>query len=75
MLFIGGPCTLGPGMVVGPEKKEFIRAHHDIIKDNAVAKYLSKAQKVNKPFVSSHLTALKVLFPVGWKIGQERACL
>lgn len=45
MLFIGGPCTLGPGMVVGPEKKEFIRAHHDIIKDNAVAKYLSKAQK------------------------------
>lgn len=30
MLFAGGPCTEGPGMVVGPELREPIRSHHDI---------------------------------------------
>eukprot|EP01137_Pigoraptor_chileana_P023714 Opistho-2@90474 len=43
MLFIGGPCTQGPGIVVGNELKEPIRSHHDIEKDNA--KYAKKASK------------------------------
>ncbi|XP_014666484.1 PREDICTED: protein transport protein Sec23A-like [Priapulus caudatus] len=43
MLFIGGPCTQGPGMVVGEELKYPIRSHHDIEKDNA--KYVKKAIK------------------------------
>ena len=45
MLFIGGPGTQGPGMVVGDELKLPIRSHHDIEKDNA--KYMRKAMKVN----------------------------
>jgi protein transport protein SEC23 len=52
MLFAGGPCTEGPGMVVGPELKEPIRSHHDIERDNA--KYYRKASKVN--LLSSLLT-------------------
>lgn len=43
MLFIGGPCTQGPGMVVDDELKFPIRSHHDIEKDNA--KYMKKALK------------------------------
>eukprot|EP00127_Corallochytrium_limacisporum_P000551 Clim_evm7s18 gene=Clim_evmTU7s18 len=43
MSFIGGPCTIGPGMVVGIELKEAIRSHHDIEKDNV--KYMKKAIK------------------------------
>lgn len=43
MLFTGGPCTEGPGMVVGPELREPIRSHHDIEKDNI--KYYKKALK------------------------------
>ncbi|XP_033626935.1 protein transport protein Sec23A-like [Asterias rubens] len=43
MLFIGGPGTQGPGMVVGDELKLPIRSHHDIEKDNA--KYMRKAMK------------------------------
>ncbi|XP_038074686.1 protein transport protein Sec23A-like [Patiria miniata] len=43
MLFIGGPGTQGPGMVVGDELKTPIRSHHDIEKDNA--KYMRKAMK------------------------------
>jgi len=43
MLFIGGPCTQGPGKVVGDELKFPIRSHHDIEKDNA--KYMKKALK------------------------------
>jgi protein transport protein SEC23 len=35
MLFAGGPCTEGPGIVVGPELKEPIRSHHDIDRDQA----------------------------------------
>ncbi|XP_041353261.1 protein transport protein Sec23A-like isoform X2 [Gigantopelta aegis] len=43
MLFVGGPCTQGPGMVVGDELKHPIRSHHDIEKDNC--KYMKKAMK------------------------------
>jgi protein transport protein SEC23 len=45
MLFSGGPCTEGPGMVVGPELRESIRSHHDIDRDNI--KYYKKALKVS----------------------------
>ena len=44
MLFMGGPCTQGPGMVVDDELKHPIRSHHDIEKDNC--KYMKKAMKV-----------------------------
>uniref|UniRef100_A0AAX7SN97 Protein transport protein SEC23 n=1 Tax=Astatotilapia calliptera TaxID=8154 RepID=A0AAX7SN97_ASTCA len=43
MLFIGGPPTQGPGMVVGDELKTPIRSWHDIQKDNA--RHLKKATK------------------------------
>lgn len=44
MLFIGGPCTQGPGMVVGESLKDPIRSHHDLEKENC--KYHKKACKV-----------------------------
>lgn len=43
MLFIGGPCSQGPGQVLNDDLKEPIRSHHDIHKDNA--KYMKKAIK------------------------------
>lgn len=43
MMFVGGACTQGPGMVVGDELKFPIRSHHDIEKDNC--KYMKKAMK------------------------------
>ncbi|KAH3762957.1 copii coat protein [Pelomyxa schiedti] len=43
MCFVGGPCTQGPGMVVGDTLSDTIRAHHDLIKDKA--KYFTKAQR------------------------------
>lgn len=43
MLFLGGPCSQGPGQVVNDELKQPIRSHHDIHKDNA--KYMKKAIK------------------------------
>uniref|UniRef100_A0A8C9FP37 Protein transport protein SEC23 n=1 Tax=Pavo cristatus TaxID=9049 RepID=A0A8C9FP37_PAVCR len=43
MMFIGGPATQGPGMVVGDELKLPIRSWHDIEKDNA--KYVKKGTK------------------------------
>lgn len=46
MLFAGGACTHGPGMVVGEELKTPIRSWHDIKEDNA--KFLKKAMKVRK---------------------------
>ena len=44
MLFMGGPCTQGPGMICDEELKVPIRSHHDIDKDNA--KHMKKAIKV-----------------------------
>lgn len=41
MTFVGGPCTIGPGMVVGAELRESIRSHHDIDADRA--KYYKKS--------------------------------
>ncbi|EGW35731.1 uncharacterized protein SPAPADRAFT_58928 [Spathaspora passalidarum NRRL Y-27907] len=43
MLFTAGPCTLSPGLIVGPQLKEPIRSHSDIDKDNA--KHFKKATK------------------------------
>lgn len=43
MLFMGGPCTLGPGMIIDDDLKNTIRSHHDIEKDNC--KYMKKAIK------------------------------
>ncbi|XP_064456633.1 protein transport protein Sec23B-like [Ornithodoros turicata] len=43
MLFTGGACTQGPGMIVGEELKVTIRSHHDISKDNC--KHMRRAIK------------------------------
>ncbi|CAD5233025.1 unnamed protein product [Bursaphelenchus xylophilus] len=43
MTFIGGACTVGPGMVCNEELKSPIRSWHDIKEDNAV--YMRKAIK------------------------------
>lgn len=43
MMFLGGPCTIGPGMIVDDDLKNTIRTHHDIDKDSA--KYLKKASE------------------------------
>lgn len=43
MLFIGGACSQGPGMVVGESLKDPIRSHHDLEKDSC--KFYKKACK------------------------------
>jgi protein transport protein SEC23 len=43
MLFAGGACSQGPGMVLNDDLKQPIRSHHDIDKDNA--KFMKKATK------------------------------
>lgn len=43
MMFVGGPCSQGPGQVVNDDLKEPIRSHHDIHKDNA--KFMKKGIK------------------------------
>lgn len=43
MVFSGGPCTIGPGMVVGLELRESIRSHNDVDADRA--KYYKKASQ------------------------------
>lgn len=35
MLFAAGPCTVGPGTIVGTELKEMLRSHNDLEKDHA----------------------------------------
>jgi len=44
-LVVGGPCNMGPGMVVGEELAETIRSHLDLQKDTANAKYTKDALK------------------------------
>jgi protein transport protein SEC23 len=36
ILFTGGPCTQGPGLIVGPDLTEPIRGYHEINKEMAV---------------------------------------
>ncbi|EJU02357.1 hypothetical protein DACRYDRAFT_22029 [Dacryopinax primogenitus] len=43
MVFAGGACTEGPGLVVGDELREAIRSHHDIDRDGA--KHYKRATK------------------------------
>lgn len=35
MVFMGGACTQGPGMLVSPELREPLRSHHDLNKEKA----------------------------------------
>ena len=49
MLFMGGPCTQGPGMVVDDNLENTIRSWYDIEKDNN--KFMKKATKVNQKSV------------------------
>jgi protein transport protein SEC23 len=35
MMFVGGPATVGPGLIVGQNKAENIRSHADLQKNNA----------------------------------------
>lgn len=58
MLFIGGPCTQGPGMIADDDLKLPIRSHHDIDKDNA--RFMKKAIKhfealANRAAANSHI--------------------
>lgn len=43
MLFSGGPCTEGPGLVVGPALKEPMRSHNDMEKE--ITKHVKRATK------------------------------
>jgi protein transport protein SEC23 len=43
MLITGGPCNVGPGMVVGEELSETIRSHLDLSKNSNNARYTKNA--------------------------------
>lgn len=45
LLYSGGVCTVGPGMIVGTPLNEVIRHHLDLQKETANAKYVKKALK------------------------------
>ena len=44
-MFIGGPCTVGPGQVVGINLVETIRSYLDISQENDSCKYMKNAVK------------------------------
>lgn len=41
MVFMGGPCTMGPGLVVTDDLKEALRSHHEIKKELAKHMHVS----------------------------------
>merc|ERR1719199_2025767 len=57
MLLTGGPCNVGPGMVVGEELSETIRSHLDLSKNNPNAKYTRPALKFYTSLASRAVAA------------------
>jgi protein transport protein SEC23 len=57
MLFTGGPCTVGPGQIVGSKLEEPMRSHHDIEKETGNTKYLKKALKHYQAVAKRAVTA------------------
>jgi protein transport protein SEC23 len=57
MLMTGGPCNVGPGMVVGEELSETIRSHLDLTKNSPNAKYTPKALKFYTSLASRAVAA------------------
>ncbi|VEU22800.1 DEKNAAC103874 [Brettanomyces naardenensis] len=45
LLFSGGPCTQGPGKIVGTPLKEPLRSHHDIEHDSKVEKQYKESSQ------------------------------
>jgi len=56
-LFTGGPCTTGPGQMVGREMAEPMRCHHDIEKETSTTKHLKKAVKHYQAVAKRAVTA------------------
>merc|ERR1719336_1303849 len=56
-LIVGGPCNVGPGMVVGEELAETIRSHLDLQRDTANAKYTKNALKFYTSLASRAVAA------------------
>lgn len=59
MLFAGGPCTQGPGIVTTNDLKETIRTHHDIDKGTSNAQCVSHCCAIDPPRTRAFL-----LFPL-----------
>jgi len=45
VLLTGGPCSVGPGMIVGTAFSEIVRSHLDLQKETSNAKYSKSAQQ------------------------------
>lgn len=43
MTLLGGPCTIGPGTIVGVKLKEMLRSHYDITNETSNTKYMKKS--------------------------------
>ena len=62
MLFTGGPCTVGPGQIVGSKLEEPMRSHHDIEKETGNTKALQAAAP--SPPTITHPALLHHLLPL-----------
>ncbi|KAM3130641.1 hypothetical protein pb186bvf_017233 [Paramecium bursaria] len=60
LFFAGGPCTIGPGQIVGQFYEETIRSYLDIQKEAPNTQYMSKAKKfyneLTQKAIKSNLT-------------------
>lgn len=45
MLFVGNPCTIGPGQMIDLELKYNLRGYLDIQKEDESCKHMKKATK------------------------------
>lgn len=45
MFFTGGPCTIGPGQIIGLKLDENLRSYYDLNKENDMAKHVKKTTK------------------------------
>jgi protein transport protein SEC23 len=70
VMFTGGPCTVGPGQVVGLKLEDTLRSYNDISKDNDLCKYMKKASKYYQDLSKRAIKSQQVVDIYGFTVDQ-----
>ncbi|KRW99808.1 Zinc finger, Sec23/Sec24-type [Pseudocohnilembus persalinus] len=68
--FLGGPCTVGPGLVVEEDLAFTIRGYLDIQKENQYCKYINKAKKYYNSLTQRAVKVMTVVDTYAFSVDQ-----
>ncbi|EGR32706.1 protein transport protein, putative [Ichthyophthirius multifiliis] len=70
MFFTGGPCTIGPGQIIGLKLEENLRSYYDLNKETEMAKHVKKTTKYYQGIAQRAIKILATIDIYGFSADQ-----